>query len=73
MLEKLAKLKLLWDSGAISEHDFEIQKQRILDQDNSDSKPAEPEDFQKLKVLFDSGALTDEEYAFQKDRLLEHL
>jgi hypothetical protein len=71
--EKLAKLKSLWDSGVISRQDFEIQKQRMLNQGTSDSKPAEPEDFQELKALLDSEAVTQGEYESEKTRLLKSL
>jgi len=71
--EKLAKLKSLWDSGVISRQDFEIQKQRMLNQGTSDSKPAEPEDFQELKALLDSEAVTQAEYESEKTRLLKSL
>src|SRR6185369_801019 len=71
--EKLAKLKSLWDSGVISRQDFEIQKQRMLNQGTSDSKPAEPEDFQELKALLDSEAVTHAEYESEKTRLLKSL
>jgi len=73
MWEKLAKLKSLWDSGVISRQDFEIQKQRMLNQGTSDSKPAEPEDFQELKALLDSEAVTQAEYESEKTRLLKSL
>jgi hypothetical protein len=73
MLEKVEKLKSVWDSAVISKQEFEIQKKRILDQGTSDLKSAELQDFRTLKALFDSGALTQAEYEFQKDRFLEHL
>jgi hypothetical protein len=71
VMEKLTRLKSLWDSGIISKDDFENQKTRVLGRPISNSKPAESDDFQKLKSLLDSGALNEEEYRAYKEHLLE--
>jgi hypothetical protein len=71
VIEKLTRLKSLWDSGTISKDDFKNQKTRVLGRALSNSKPAEPDDFQKLKSLLDSGALSEEEYQAYKEHLLE--
>jgi hypothetical protein len=71
VIEKLTRLKSLWDSGTISKDDFKNQKTRVLGRALSNSKPAEPDDFQKLKSLLDSGALSEEEYQTYKEHLLE--
>jgi hypothetical protein len=68
-VEKLAKLKTLVDSGAISDEDFKAQKAAILRM----LRATEPEGLRKLRTLADSGALTEEEYAAQKQYLLDHL
>jgi len=68
-VEKLAKLKTLVDSGAISDEDFKAQKAAIL----RTLRATEPELLRKLQALVDLGALTEEEYTVQKQYFLAHL
>jgi len=73
-VEKLFKLKSLLEAGAISNEDYDQQKQRILRCTMPDSTAAmNPGDLQKLKALYDAGGLTEEEYAAQKRLLLEQI
>ena len=73
MIEKVSKLKSLFDLGAISKEDFDSQKVKLLGRTLAHSKPVGPENFQQLKSLLASGALTEEEYNAQKERLLEQI
>jgi hypothetical protein len=74
IVEKLATMKTLLDSGAISSLDFQNQKQRILGLPvNFSPSSAGAEDFLRLKALLDSGALTEEEYEAQKQRALQQI
>jgi hypothetical protein len=74
VVDKLVKLKMLLDAGAISPADFDGQKQRILAAPiQPDANCADPEDFIKLKAMFESGALTEAEYKTQKERALQQI
>ena len=74
MADKIAKMKTLVDSGAISKDDFGTQKQRILGLAVDASAAVHgADDFLKLKSLLETGALTEEEYEAQKQRFLQHI
>ncbi len=74
IVEKLATLKTLLDSGAISSLDFQNQKQRILGLPvNFSPSTAGTEDFLRLKALLESGALTEAEFETQKQRALQQI
>ena len=74
IVDKLIKLKMLLDAGAISPADFESQKQRVLAVPiQPDANSADPEDFIRLKAIFESGALTEVEYETQKQRALQQI
>ena len=74
MAEKIAKIKMLRDSGAISTADFDTQKQRILGLAIDPSSAVHgSDDFMKLKSLLETGALSEEEYEAQKQRFLQHI
>jgi len=70
--DKLAKLKTLLDSKAITQAEYDSQKAAILHPETV--RPAGVEDeLRKLKSLYDSGALTAAEYEEQKKKILSRM
>lgn len=73
-IERLTKLKSLYQAGAISEADFVAQKPRIIASmiEVPSAKP-EMSDFLRLKELSEASILTPEEYASLKDHFLKSI
>jgi hypothetical protein len=72
-MDKIMQLKKLVDSGAITQQDFEEQKQHLLLGSAPKNEPPEMEELRKLKALLDCSAITDEEYKTQKRKILNSL
>jgi hypothetical protein len=72
-MDKIIQLKHLVDSGAITQQDFEEQKQRILFGTTPQHESPEMEELRKLKGLLDCNAITEEEYKIQKQKILNLL
>jgi hypothetical protein len=70
VVNRLAKLKSLLDSGLISAEDFGVQKTAILQHSPAVTEAGE---LRQLKSMLDAGALTQEEYDTQKRRFLSQL
>jgi len=71
-LDKMAKLKSLLDSGAITKEEFESQKSSLLNPQVKQTSQLEDK-LTKLKSLYDSGTLTESEYNDEKKKLLSDL
>jgi uncharacterized membrane protein len=73
-LDKLAKLKSLLDSGAITKNEFNEQKTRITSGFGSDSgSDIIGGQLKRLKDLLGAGAITQKEYDAQKRAILEKM
>ena len=71
-LDRLGKLKALLDSGAITQAEYDSQKDAILHPGRPQPSGVE-EELRKLKALFDSGAITQTEYDEQKRKILSRM